>query len=147
MSDPKGMPFVRRRVNRWMSKRISELAGVSLPDSQCGFRLMHLKTWNQLIVAASHFEIESEMLMAFARAGCAIEFTPIEVIYKTEQSKIHPVRDTVRWVKWWSRVRRGDLSRRSEKLKTLEALEIPCSTSSIEQPTSNNSPGRMLTAR
>jgi len=105
MTNPKGMPMVRRWVNGWMSARISALAGISIPDSQCGFRLMNLPAWNQLSVEASHFEIESDVLMAFARAGCKIEFAPIEVIYKSEQSKIHPVKDTVRWVKWWRRVR------------------------------------------
>jgi glycosyltransferase involved in cell wall biosynthesis len=105
MGNPKGMPSVRRRVNRFMSKRISALAGVTLPDSQCGFRLMNLETWSRLTVEAAHFEIESEVLLAFARQGCGVEFVPIEVIYKSEQSKIHPARDTVRWVKWWWRVR------------------------------------------
>jgi len=105
MSEPKGMPLVRRLVNWWMSARISKLAGLSLPDSQCGFRLMNLEAWERLQVEASHFEIESEVLLAFARTGEVIEFAPIEVIYKSEQSKIHPVRDTLRWVKWWKRVR------------------------------------------
>src|SRR5579871_5600155 len=40
MDNPDGMPWLRRNVNRWMSKRISKLAGLHLPDSQCGFRLM-----------------------------------------------------------------------------------------------------------
>jgi len=105
MCDPKGMPLVRRLVNRWMSKQISKLAGMLLPDSQCGFRLMDLEAWDRSAVEASHFEIESEVLLAFARAGVGIAFAPIEVIYKSEQSKIHPVRDTVRWVKWWRRSR------------------------------------------
>jgi glycosyltransferase involved in cell wall biosynthesis len=117
MSDPTGMPWVRRLVNRWMSERISTLAGISVPDSQCGFRLMNLEVWNRLRVEASHFEIESDVLVAFAREGCAIEFAPIEVIYKSEQSKIHPVRDTVRWVRWWRRARAlgglGNIERRT----------------------------------
>jgi glycosyltransferase involved in cell wall biosynthesis len=105
MGNPEGMPGVRRFVNRWMSERISALAGVSLPDSQCGFRLMNLETWSTLPVSAAHFEIESDVLLAFARHGCSIQFVPIEVIYKSEQSKIHPVRDTVRWFRWWRRAR------------------------------------------
>jgi glycosyltransferase involved in cell wall biosynthesis len=105
MSNPTGMPLVRRWVNRFMSKRISALAGISFPDSQCGFRLMNLETWATLSVDAAHFEIESDVLLAFARQGRRVEFVPIEVIYKSEQSKIHPVRDTVRWVRWWRRAR------------------------------------------
>jgi len=105
MGDPKGMPFVRQFVNRWMSERISRLAGMPVPDSQCGFRLINLEAWSRLRLESSHFEIESDVVLAFAKAGSAIGFAPIEVIYKSEQSKIHPVRDTLRWVKWWKRVR------------------------------------------
>jgi glycosyltransferase involved in cell wall biosynthesis len=123
MGNPEGMPRVRRWVNRFMSERISALGGVSLPDSQCGFRLMNLETWSRLQVEAAHFEIESDVLLAFARQECRVEFVPVEVIYKSEQSKIHPVRDTVRWVRWWWRVRVGG------------RWEHP--TSNIEQPTSN----------
>jgi glycosyltransferase involved in cell wall biosynthesis len=101
MNHPEGMPWLRRLVNRWMSERISTLAGVPLPDSQCGFRLMNLETWARLPVRATHFEIESDALLAFAAHGCGIGFVPIEVIYKSEQSKIHPLRDTVRWLRWW----------------------------------------------
>src|SRR5262249_24220028 len=103
MDRPDEMPRVRRWVNRWMSKRISALAAMHLPDSQCGFRLMNLKTWATLAPTASHFEIESDILIAFAARGCGIEFVPIQVIYQTEQSKIHPLRDTLRWFRWWWR--------------------------------------------
>ena len=106
MNNPKGMPWVRRNVNRWMSKRISKLAGLQLPDSQCGFRLMNLIAWSTLPVTAAHFEIESDVLLAFAAGGCSIKFVPIQVIYKAERSKIHPMRDTVRWFRWWSQARR-----------------------------------------
>jgi glycosyltransferase involved in cell wall biosynthesis len=101
MANPDGMPWLRRQVNRWMSRRLERLAGCALPDSQCGFRLMHLGAWSELTVKARHFEIESEVLLAFAEAGHRIEFVPIRVIYKDEASKIHPVRDTARWFRWW----------------------------------------------
>lgn len=107
MDNPLGMPRLRRVVNRWMSKRISRLAGMELPDSQCGFRLMDLDAWAALPVSAAHFEIESDILLAFARQGLRIEFVPIEVIYRSEQSKIHPLRDTIRWIRWWRRASRS----------------------------------------
>jgi glycosyltransferase involved in cell wall biosynthesis len=105
MLQAQGMPWVRRVVNRWMSRRLSKLAGRPLPDSQCGFRLIDLKTWSALAISAEHFEIESEMLLAFIAAGAQVEFVPIQVIYKTEQSKIHPWRDTWRWFRWLRRWR------------------------------------------
>jgi len=104
MDDAGQMPWLRRQVNRWMSCRLSRAAGCPLPDSQCGFRLIQLRRWTRLELKTRHFEIESELLMAFLAAGHAVEFVPIRVIYKTEQSKIHPLSDTWRWFRWlWTR--------------------------------------------
>jgi len=100
MADAGRMPWLRRQVNRWMSRRLSRLAGQALPDTQCGFRLFKLDAWSRLPIATRHFEIESEMLLVFVGAGHLVEFIPIQVIYKAEQSKIHPWRDTVRWFRW-----------------------------------------------
>jgi len=66
---------------------------------------MNLDTWAALPISATHFEIESDVLLAFARAGCAIEFVPIQVIYKDERSKIHPLQDALRWFRWRRQVR------------------------------------------
>jgi glycosyltransferase involved in cell wall biosynthesis len=94
------IPWVRRQVNLWMSRHLSSLSGQVLPDSQCGFRLMNLEHWAKLPLQASHFEIESEVLLLFARAGLRIEFVPIKVIYHHERTKINPWRDTIRWMRW-----------------------------------------------
>ena len=101
MGDAGKMPFPRRLVNRWMSRRLSGLVGRELPDSQCGYRLMHLASFAALPITTTHFEIESEVLAAFVRAGHRVEFVPISVIYKSERSKIQPLRDSWRWFRWW----------------------------------------------
>lgn len=101
MSEAAKMPWLRRRVNCWMSRRLSRLTGRNLPDSQCGFRLARLDALAQLELGSRHFEIESEMLHRMAAAGHRIEFVPIRVIYESERSKIRPWRDTVRWFRWW----------------------------------------------
>jgi glycosyltransferase involved in cell wall biosynthesis len=100
MENCEAMPWPRRTVNRWMSQRLAKLTGVPLPDSQCGFRLAHLETLLRLPITASHFEIESEMLVAYAAAGNQIKFIPVQTVYKTGASKIHPVTDTWRWFRW-----------------------------------------------
>ncbi len=100
---PVKMPWVRRRVNAWMSERLSRLAGQRLPDSQCGFRLMRLDAWSELPLITRHYEFESEILLAFAAAGHRIEFVPVRAIYGGETSKINPLRDTWRWFRWLKR--------------------------------------------
>jgi glycosyltransferase involved in cell wall biosynthesis len=105
LANPGAMPWLRRRVNQWMSRRLSRVAGIHLPDSQCGFRLMKLSAWSALSLRADHFEIESEVLLAFVSRGYLVRFVPVRTIYGAERSKINPVRDTWRWFRWWRRAR------------------------------------------
>jgi glycosyltransferase involved in cell wall biosynthesis len=95
------MPWLRRRVNSWMSRKLSRRAGRTLPDTQSGFRLIHLRTWAALPLCAERFEVESEMLMAFIAADCPVAFVPIQVIPSARPSHIRPLADTLRWWKWW----------------------------------------------
>jgi len=113
------MPRLRRWTNRWMSRRLSRLTGVPLPDSQCGFRLLNLEVIARLPLVTNHFEIESELLVAFLAAGHRLDFVPVEVIYKSARSRIHPVADGWRWLRWWFAQRRlneGDLSALQQRL-------------------------------
>ncbi len=106
MPEAHAMPWVRRHTNRWMSRRISALAGCAVPDSQCGYRLAHLQSLLQVGLRSRCFEIESEMIVAFARAGLGIGSAPIQVRYRGERSKISPIRDTLRWFRWYRATRR-----------------------------------------
>ncbi len=100
------VPRIRRWTNQWMSRRLSELCQMPLPDSQCGYRLVNLAPLLRLNLKADHFEIESEMCFAFARAGHRIEFLPIQARYDDQDSKIRPLRDAVRWFLWYQSARR-----------------------------------------
>lgn len=101
MGDAVQIPWLRRQVNRWMSRRLSKLAGQTLADSQCGFRLVHLASWSQLSLQTRRFQIESEMLLAFIAAGHVVEFVPIRVIASNRKSRIHPLTDSWHWLNWW----------------------------------------------
>jgi len=122
MLNLRSMPWQRRIVNGWMSRRISKAAGRLLPDSQCGFRLMNLDAWAALPITTTHFEVESETLLGFAAAGCKIEFVPVQVIYQAERSKIRPLRDALRWFRWW---RRRQSSPPAQHLRTCKITRAP----------------------
>lgn len=94
------MPKLRRSVNRWMTKRLSDLCGRPLADSQCGFRLVRLAKWAELVLRTDHFEVESELLVEFVRAGYKLEFVPVQTLYHAGSSKIDPVVDSWRWLRW-----------------------------------------------
>jgi glycosyltransferase involved in cell wall biosynthesis len=98
---PDRIPPVRRWVNRWLTCRLSRLTGETLLDSQCGFRLVRLDVWAKLRLQADRFEVESEFLVQFLRAGERVRFVPVQVIYRGAGSKIRPFRDTWRWLRWW----------------------------------------------
>ena len=101
MHNTRAIPWLRRQVNCWMSRQLSRRAGKHLPDSQCGFRLIHLGTWAALPLKTEHFEVESEMLMAFLAAEHPVAFVPIQVISRSRSSHIHPVADSLQWWRWW----------------------------------------------
>lgn len=101
MHSAREMPWVRRCANRWMSARLSRGLGRDFPDSQCGFRLVRLGAWRELSINTSRYEIESEMLAAFARSSRSIAFVPIRCLKAPRPSRIRPVSDTLRWFAWW----------------------------------------------
>lgn len=107
MPEARKMPWLRRQVNRWMSRKLSERAGRHLPDTQSGFRLIHLPSWAALSLTTQHFEVESEMLVAFLAAGHPVAFVPIQVVRRRRQSHIRPVTDSLRWWKWWRGLNRS----------------------------------------
>ena len=99
MSDVREMPLVRRLTNRYMSKKISLLCGQTIPDTQCGFRMVHRSLIPELLGGAERFDYETEMLILASRKGCRVESVPITTVYSDEVSSIHPVRDTIRFFK------------------------------------------------
>ena len=99
MNNLREMPFVRRKVNRYMSRRISQLCGQDVPDTQCGYRMIHRSLAPHLLDGTSRFDYETEMLIIASRKGFRIASVPISTIYSDEVSSIHPVRDTIRFFK------------------------------------------------
>ena len=100
---PAQMGFVRFWTNRWMSSRLSRRVALPCPDTQCGFRAIRLSAWSAVRLDTDRFEVESETLLAFARAGFQIRFVPIQCQPQTRPSRIRPVADTIRWLRWWLR--------------------------------------------
>ena len=105
MNDVSHMPLVRRIVNRYMSNKISGVCGQQIPDTQCGFRMLHRDLIPDLLGGANRFDYETEMLIIASRRGCRIDSVPITTVYSDEVSSIHPVRDTIRFFRLMRRYR------------------------------------------
>jgi glycosyltransferase involved in cell wall biosynthesis len=101
MGNPRAMPFVRKATNYVMSWLLSRKMGQWVPDTQTGYRLYR----TDAILAATEratsprFAAESEVLLELAARGAKIAAAPIRVIYGDERSKIHPVKDTIRFLR------------------------------------------------
>jgi glycosyltransferase involved in cell wall biosynthesis len=107
MNDVREMPLARRLVNRYMSRKISRACGQDIPDTQCGFRMVHRSIIPNLLGGTERFDYETEMLILASRAGCRIASVPISTVYSDEVSSIHPVRDTLRFFKLMRRYRKS----------------------------------------
>jgi glycosyltransferase involved in cell wall biosynthesis len=99
MNDVARMPFIRRVVNRYMSSQISRVCGQNVPDTQCGFRMLHRQLIPHMLGGGHRFEYDTEALIIASRAGYRIESVPITTVYTDQISKIHPVGDALRFFK------------------------------------------------
>ena len=99
MNDVRQMPLLRKIVNRYMSRRISRVCKQHVPDTQCGFRMLTARVIPHLLDGAERFDYETEVLFIVSRNGGRIESVPISTVYGDEVSSIHPVRDSIRFLK------------------------------------------------
>ncbi len=99
MNDLAGMPFIRRVVNRYMSRSISRVCRQEIPDTQCGFRMLDRQLIPELLGGGHRFDYETEVLIIASRKGYRIESVPITTVYTDQVSKIHPLRDAFRFFK------------------------------------------------
>jgi glycosyltransferase involved in cell wall biosynthesis len=109
MGDTHEMPWQRRLTNQFMSSQISLLCGQRVEDTQCGFRMLHRDLVPLLLGRSGKFDYETEMLILASWQGYRISSVPISTVYGEETSSIHPVRDTLRFLRlmaryWWKRL-------------------------------------------
>ncbi|HJT81019.1 MAG TPA: glycosyltransferase family 2 protein [Chthoniobacterales bacterium] len=109
MNDLASMPVVRRLVNRYMSNKISRACGQQIPDTQCGFRMLHRDLIPSVLGGTNRFDYETEMLILASRQGFKVVSVPITTVYSDEVSSIHPVRDTIRFFKLMNRYRKTEV--------------------------------------
>jgi glycosyltransferase involved in cell wall biosynthesis len=100
MHKAKTMPLLRYLTNRFMSWLISLVAKQKIPDTQCGFRLFKRPALEGLKLYTNRYETESEILLRCARRGFKIQSIPIRTVYNGARSRINPVTDTLRFIRF-----------------------------------------------
>lgn len=99
MAATAGMPWLRTRTNEFTSRVISRLAGTPIPDSQNGYRLFDAEVLRSVELESERYDLESEILIKAAALGFRITDVPVTTVYGDEVSSIHPVADTIRFVR------------------------------------------------
>lgn len=98
--DRASMPWLRRATNDVTSWWVSKLAGVTIEDSQSGYRAVAAPVLRAVRPESRRFDYESEFLVLAARAGFRIGACPIPTLYNAPASHIHPARDTIRFIRF-----------------------------------------------
>jgi glycosyltransferase involved in cell wall biosynthesis len=102
---PGRMPWPRILSNTLTSLAVSILGSVPVHDSQSGYRLISVPALKRLHPVADGYDAESELLFRAGRLGLAVAEVPIPTIYGRSTSFIHPVRDTLRFLRQiWRRL-------------------------------------------
>lgn len=97
------MPFVLRFGNLFISNIARILYGVSLNDTQCGFRAFSAKAYKRIRWNASDYSMESEIISRAGKQRLKYVQIPIETIY-SDKYKGTTVLDGIKIVLnmiWW----------------------------------------------
>lgn len=100
MNDIQKMPLIRLWTNRFMSGMISFICRQAVPDTQCGYRYIGTKILQNIELSSRDFEIETEVLVKASKKGFKIFSVPVKTIYGDQVSKIRPMRDTLRFIRY-----------------------------------------------
>ena len=95
------MPKLRIWTNRTTSRIVSLIARQNIPDSQSGYRLIKVRVLADVVKSfvTTRYDTESELLIRAARRGYRTGAVAIKSIYTDAVSHIHPVTDTLRFVR------------------------------------------------
>lgn len=94
-----GMPWLRRVTNDVTTWWVSRLAGQRIEDTQSGYRAIRAAVLRAVRPKSRRFEYESEFLIGAARARFRIVPVPIPTLYNAPGSHIHPLVDTLRFIR------------------------------------------------
>jgi glycosyltransferase involved in cell wall biosynthesis len=94
----------RQPRHRWLCNRLSSLlvtmaAGRRIVDSQSGYRVCDPRLVLALPMRGRRYDLESEMCILAARAGVRIAEVPVTVIYNDKRSGMHPLFDSLRFLR------------------------------------------------
>jgi dolichyl-phosphate beta-glucosyltransferase len=102
-------PSYRHLMGRVFNLLVKVLAVPGFEDTQCGFKCFHRSVIKDLFTnqTIDGFSFDVEVLYIAQKRGYKIVEVPIQWYYQSE-SKVHPIKDTIRMVGDMLRVRKND---------------------------------------
>jgi glycosyltransferase involved in cell wall biosynthesis len=92
------MPPLRRFANGFSSGWATWLAGQTVSDSQCGYRLYGRELLERTPVTPGRYEVETEILVRAARLGFRFDEVEVPTLYGEAGSHLSTLRDVPRIV-------------------------------------------------
>ena len=91
------IPKINRTGNRLFNNLTGYLTGVTISDSQSGFRAIRTRLIKRMKLRSQGYEVESEMLIKALKMGARVAETPISFDQRTVgNSKLDPLKDGAR---------------------------------------------------
>lgn len=109
LTDPKGMPAIRRIGNKLMNGILRVFWGIRTTDSQSGYRAYGRSALERLHVSTGGFEVCTEILYVAKQDGLRVSEVPITTIY-TDYSKTkgqNPITALLTFIRFLARVLLG----------------------------------------
>jgi glycosyltransferase involved in cell wall biosynthesis len=94
-----GMPWDRQFSNWATSLLLSLICRRRIHDAQCGFRMIRLADIERFPLRTNHYDLETELLLEFARSGGRIGWVDIPTTYLGTHSSMNRFTDTLRFLK------------------------------------------------
>jgi dolichol-phosphate mannosyltransferase len=91
---PAPVPPIRRLANAIASSVLSRSAHASVPDSQCGMRVLCRRALTEIPFPEGGYEAETVHLRRCLRAGVPVAWVPIPAVYNGSPSSFRPLRDS-----------------------------------------------------
>ncbi len=93
------MPYHRRATNFLSSLLISSKGKTWIKDTQSGYRAIKLDFLKKIELKRKRYDLESEILMKMMKEKAKIKCITVKTIYGEETSTIHPIKDTLRFLR------------------------------------------------
>lgn len=100
--EAKNMPKRNTRANRWSNFWFKVTTGITLEDTQTGYRLYPIRRLQNISLISGKYEYEMEILVRASWRDIPIKSIPIRVYYPSQEKRVshfRPLRDLMRIVR------------------------------------------------